>query len=98
MLIIKEYIITQELNYFENRLNKLKEINAPAIVIKNTEDEVNRLKDGILIIRGTKKLLNIKIDEQLTKVEGKQGNQVITFNNQVVYFPDAPNGRYIRKI
>jgi len=95
---IKEYIITQELKHFENRLAKLKEINAPAIVIKNTEDEVNRLKEGNLIIRGTKKLLNIEIDEQLTKVEGKLGNQVITFNNQVIYFPDAPNGRYIRRV
>ena len=97
-MIIKEYIITNELNYFQYRLQKLKEIQAPVIIIQNTEDEVNRLKEGNLIIRGTKKLLNIEIDEQLTKAEGKPGNQVITFNNQIVYFPDAPNGRYIRKI
>ena len=97
-MIIKEYIIANELNYFEYRLTRLKEIQAPAIIIQNTEDEVNRLKEGNLIIRGTKKLLNIEIDEQLTKAEGKPGNQVITFNNQVVYFPDAPNGRYIRKV
>jgi hypothetical protein len=95
---IKEYIITQELKHFENRLAKLKEINAPAIVIQNTEDEVNRLKDDILVIRGTKKLLDIEIIEPVN-IESKQpGNQVITFNNQVIYFPNAPNGRYIRKI
>lgn len=97
-MIIKEYIITNELNYFEQRLTKLKEIQAPAIIIQNIEDEINRLKEDNLIIRGTKKLLNIEIDEQLIKIEGKQGNQVITFNNQVVYFPDAPNGRYIRRL
>ena len=97
-MIIKEYIIINELNYLEYRLTRLKEIQAPAIVIKNTEDEINRLKEGNLVIRGTKKLLDIEIDEQLIKAEGKPGNQVITFNNQVVYFPDAPNGRYIRKV
>ena len=97
-MIIKEYIIANELNYFEYRLARLKEIQAPAIIIQNTEGEVNRLKEGNLVIRGTKKLLDTEIDEQLTKAEGKLGNQVITFNNQIVYFPDAPNGRYIRKI
>ncbi len=97
-MIIKEYIIANELNYFQYRVQRLKEIQASAIIIKNTEEEVNRLKEGNLIVRGTKKLLNIEIDEQLTKVEGKPGNQVITFNNQVVYFPDAPNGRYIRRV
>lgn len=96
-MIIKEYIITNELTYFETRLSKLKEINAPAIIIQNTEDEVNRLKDSTLVIRGTKKLLDIEIIEPAI-IEGKPGNQVITFNNQVVYFPDAPNGRYIRKV
>jgi len=97
-LNIREYIIINELNYFETRLNKLKAITAPAIIIKNTEDEVNRLRDGVLIFRGTKKLMDIEINNNGIKTEGKPGNQVITFNNQVVYFPDAPNGRYIRRV
>jgi len=53
---IREYIINYDLNFWQNRFNKLKEISAPNIVLQNIQEEINNLQSDKLTLKTGKKL------------------------------------------
>jgi len=53
---IREYIISYDLEFWQNRINKLKEISAPNIIIESIQQEIDNLKSGKLTLKTGKKL------------------------------------------
>ena len=94
---IKEYIIKFELNILQDRLSRLKEINAPNIVINTLQEEINRLKEGILKLTNGKKLSEQYevVDPKIVKT-GDGGYCLIQFGNKIEYCRNNRN-RYVRK-
>ena len=91
---IKEWIIRNELNGAEARLGKLKEINAPGVMIEGQQKVIEALRDGNLKITGKVE----KLENLVTGFEVKTGNmgkQYIEFKDGTKYFPNAKYGRYI---
>jgi len=96
-MTIKEYIINFELDILQNRLNKLTEIEAPEIILKSLQEEINRLKEGILKLTSGKKLSeqNEAINPEIVKT-GDGGYILIKFGNKLEYCRTNQN-RYVRR-
>jgi len=68
---IREYIINHDLNFWQNRFNKLKEITAPDIILQSIQEEINNLKSDKLALKTGKKLSESPaINPVIKKVEG----------------------------
>lgn len=94
-MTIKEYIIKTELTFNETRLKKLLELDAPAILIDNTQNKIDSLKTGILKCGGHKELLSTEFKNSVEKI-GNGGKVYFSFNNGTInYFPTARFGRCI---
>jgi len=68
---IREYIINHDLNFWQVRLNKLKEIEAPRIILQSIQEEINNLESDKLTLKTGKKLSESPaINPVIKKVEG----------------------------
>ena len=96
---IKEYIISYELNYWQNRLSKLKEISAPSIITQNIQEEIDKLNSGILTLKTGKKLSESPaINPSIKKAEN--GYVLIVFDSGTIFnieYCRKNFNRYVRK-
>ena len=95
-MTIREMILEKELRMAQERLDKLKEFDAPAIMIECQGKLVKELADGILKIKGDTQYL----DEVVTSYEvktGMGGKPYIQFHDNIMYFPYARYGKYIKR-
>ena len=68
---IREYIINHDLNFWQNRFNKLKGIDAPDIILQSIQEEINNLESDKLSLKTGKKLSESPaINPVIKKVEG----------------------------
>lgn len=95
-MTIKDVIIKTELTALKERLEKMKEMDAPDIIIDSLLTEINNLESGSLKIGGDKSLLNTEFVSSEIKT-GSGGKRYVHFNNGINYFPQARYGRYIAK-
>ena len=93
-MTIREFIINNEIKSFEERLSKLEEMSAPAIIIDSQRKAVDDLRNGVLKIGGAVE----KLDNEMIGFEIKKGNggkPYVEFADGTRYFPQAKYGRYI---
>ena len=95
-MTVKEYILEKEIISVGNRLERLKELGAPKIMITTLEGEVEALKQGELKIGGDLTLLDETFENREIKT-GRGGSQYVQINGSINYFPTAKYGRYIVK-
>lgn len=84
-MTIREYITAG----MTERLNKLIEIGAPAVIIEGQKKAIDNPKVG-----GAVEYLNTVITSKEVKT-GKGGKQYILFNGSIQFFPNARYGMYI---
>lgn len=95
-MTIKEYIIENTISGIKARLNTLKSIGAPEVMVKSCEDELNRLAEGNLKCGGNIELLEEEfISDELRR--GRGGIPYHVLNGNINYFPKAKYGRFIAK-
>lgn len=95
-MTIKDYILEGTIKSSETRLEKLKEMGAPGVMITSLEQNIEELKNGVLKIGGDVDVL----DEEFIDREFKTGNggkQYICINGSVNFFPNARYGMYIKR-
>lgn len=95
-MTIREWIIKGTLNAASYRLEKLKEIGAPEVMIEGQSKMVDNLKNGIIKIGGDTEIL----DEEYIGCEkktGRGGKTYFIINNEVNFFPAAKYGLYIKR-
>lgn len=95
-MTIFEYILDCELKSAEERLEKLKEFDAPTVIINGQESAIENLKAGKITISGDTDVLSDIYESREIK-KGRGGKIYITINGNVNYFPNARYGRYIKK-
>ena len=94
-MTIREKIIANEITAQTDRLTKLSEMGAPAVMITGTEKIIADLKSGNIKVGGDTELL----DQEYVSGESKKGNGgkvYIQINGNINYFPNARYGRYIK--
>lgn len=95
-MTIREWIIEGTLKQAEERLVKLKELNAPSVMILGQQKYVDKLRQNILKVGG----LDFLLDQEFKTVEKKVGNGgrvYYTINDDINYFPHAKYGCYVAK-
>lgn len=93
-MLVKEFIIKNLIESSEDRLEKLKEIGAPDIMIKSVENQIENLKSGKNKVGGSIHLLDKEyVSHECTK--GKGGKLVVIINGNIKYCPSAKYGQYI---
>ena len=98
---LKEYLLEKMKLGKENRIKRLKEINAPEIIIENEKKQYeNILKGNINLL--INKWNDNDFDVEFIKEERKTGNggkvyfQFTTKDNKIInFFPNAKYGRFI---
>lgn len=93
---VREWIIKNEVRMFEDRLQKLEAMGAPAIMIDGQRKAVEMLKAGNLEISGETDLLEVEVEGFECKT-GKGGKVYVQINGSINYFPQARYGRFISK-
>lgn len=97
---VKDWIVDGLLNNAKDRLNKLKEINAPEIMINGQAKYVKKLEDGNLkgIVSGDSRALN-SIMKNVRRSVGNGGKSFFVINDaSIFYYPNAKYGPYIKYI
>ena len=94
---IKSYIIEKEVSNSMERLQKLKEIGAPNVIIESLSKEIEKLKSGNLNIGGDKELIEEEFNNKEVK-KGQGGKVYIQFDGRINYFPNAKYGRFISRV
>jgi hypothetical protein len=95
-MTVKEYILEKEIKSVGHRLERMKELGAPEIIITTLENEVKALEQGELKIGGDLNLLDETFESREIKT-GRGGNSYVQINGSINYFPNAKYGRYIVK-
>lgn len=95
-MTIKEHILKQTKEYVEWRKNKLIDMGAPDILIKNCDEEMERLNNGDLRCSGEVELLDNELVSHEVK-QGRGGKLYHVFNGNINYFPKAKYGRFVAK-
>lgn len=94
-MTIKEFSCNMEINYHTDRLENLRQIGAPEIVIQAEEKDIRNLESNVLSLSGDTELLNTEYSNVKTK-KGKGGKYYYSFNDGTInYFPKAKYGRCI---
>lgn len=95
-MTIKDFIIEGTTSALIDRWKRLKDMDAPAILIQCCEEELTRLANHELRCDGKVELLN---EEYLSHVEkkGRGGITYYVFNGNINYFPHAKYGRFVVK-
>lgn len=91
---IREYIITAEANNLEKRIERLKEIGAPQLMVAKAEGQLAELRQGNIKIGGEVELLNETFEHYEVK-KGTGGRVYIEFDTVARYFPEAKYGKFI---
>jgi len=97
---IREYIINYELNYWQDRLDKLKEITAPSIMLQGIQEEINNLQSDKLSLKTGKMLSESPaINPVIKKINGDY--VLIEFDNDKaihgkIEFCRKSGNRYVR--
>ena len=91
---IKDYILENEIKNVSERLEKLKDIRAPQVMLDGLAKELQELRKGNFKITGDKELLNYKWKTREIK-KGRGGKVFIQFDGKINYFPTAKYGKYI---
>lgn len=95
-MTIREYILNGAIKTAQTRLEKLKEMSAPQIMIATLEADIEQMQAGSLKIGGDVEVL----DEELVSREFKTrrgGKQYIQINGCINFFPNAKYGMYVKK-
>lgn len=95
-MTIKEYILKQTKEYVVWRKDRLINMDAPAVLIKSCDEEMERLEKGDLRCSGEVELLDNEFVSHDVK-EGRGGKLYHVFNGNINYFPKAKHGRFIVK-
>jgi len=93
---VRDYILEGSTKSAEERLAKLQEMGAPAVMIDGQKNIVDELHSGNLKIGGDVELL----DEEYISREFKKGNGgkvYIQINGTINFFPNAKYGMYIKR-
>lgn len=91
---IRDYLLDTELKRFKARLRKLKEFNAPKIMVASLSRIVENMERGEFIVNGQQTLLLEECKSHEVK-KGRGGKEYIIFNEDICYFPSAQYGRFI---
>lgn len=94
-MTIKEHITDTMLAAAEDRLQKLKAIPAPAVMIEGQQRMVEDLKQGRLKISGDVSVLDEEVKSCVVKT-GRGGKRYAIFNDRINFFPAAKYGPYIK--
>ena len=95
-MTIKEFIIGNTAEDVRMRMEKLKEMGAPAILIRSCEEELDRLNKGDLRCSGDTFLLEEEFESHELR-KGRGGIPYHVFNGNINYFPKAKYGRFVAK-
>ena len=95
-MTIREWVVKGVLSATEYRLEKLKEMNAPKVMIEGVGKQVESLKAGIIKIGGDKDVLD-EIFESVETRKGRGGATYYCINGNVNFFPNARYGLYIKR-
>lgn len=95
-MTIKEFIIEKEMEATKDRFEKLTEMGAPEILLRNIEKQIAEMQDGNIQVGGDKKLLDCEAVTYMIK-KGNGGRLYIEFENGIKYFPNAKYGRFISR-
>ena len=96
-MTIREKMITSELESTETRLQKLKEVGAPSVVIESLEKSIQKLKSGEIDVGGESQLLDEEYENGIVQ-KGRSGKPYISINDgTILYFPTARYGRFIKR-
>ena len=92
---IKTFIINRELPQLEERIQKLEDMNAPAVIIENAKSEAAKMSQGEIKISGRKDKLGMEVTS--AEMKGKGKNLYWSFNNgEAIYYPNSKYGRHIK--
>ena len=91
---IIDFILRNECRQAQERLEKLIQMNAPAVIIEGQKKIVKELSTGKIKIGGDQDLLQ-RTFETFEVKKGKGGKLYIQFDNGIKYFPNAKYGRFI---
>ncbi len=89
-------ILEKELKATKDRLEKLIQMQAPEIIIRNLTAQVAEMENGEIKIGGDNALLDLAFESYEVKT-GNGGKKYIQFDNGVRYFPNAKYGRFITR-
>ena len=95
-MTIREFLIKNELKAAEERLARLQEMDAPAIMIPAVSKQIEEMRAGKFDVGGDRGL----IDLEFTSFEQKRmanGKPYLLFDCGATYFPKAKYGRFIIK-
>ncbi|MBQ4447448.1 MAG: hypothetical protein II897_04055 [Clostridia bacterium] len=95
-MTIREWLIENEARIQSERLSKLVEIGAPAVMLNAQRKLVEELDNGIVEVGGETALLETEIETYEWKT-GKGGKPYAHINGSVNFFPRAKYGRYIAR-
>lgn len=94
-MTIYEFIANGEIKLMQDRAAKLKELQAPAIMVTSLEEQIATAKAGTLKISGDKAALNEEYKSHEVRT-GRGGKHYLHINGNINYFPNAQYGRYIK--
>ncbi|QQO97308.1 hypothetical protein M1M30_gp027 [Maribacter phage Colly_1] len=97
MKTIKARILELTLESCSAHLKRLKEINAPEILIEGSTLYLAELERGEIEIAGSVELLEQEYVSH-EKLKGNGGKSYVCFNGTVNYFPKAKFGKYIAPV
>ena len=90
---IKTFLMNSEKRMLEKRLENLKNIEAPEVMISSLIKTLNNFEDTFKV-GGEKELLDVEYEKHEV-VKGKGGKIHLIINGYIVYFPEAKYGRFI---
>ena len=97
METVKQFLVRVHLANAEDRLQRLKDLETPTVLIKSQEAYIQHLRNGELKVGGDKDAL----EDEFIKAETKTGNggkQYVVINDGAInYFPQAHYGPYIKR-
>lgn len=95
-MLVKDLVIKFLVDTQSNRLAKLKELHAPAVMIESLEKAIESWKAGNLVVGGKKALLSEECKSFQVK-KGNGGKAYLEFDNGVKFFPQARYGFFISR-
>jgi hypothetical protein len=93
---IRQYITRVAISQGEKRLEKLKSLRAPFVLVEAVEREQARWKEGTVKINGEQTLLDVEFESVETRT-GNGGKKYLQFNGSINFFPEARHGLFIAK-
>lgn len=92
---IREHIAAGTIKALETRLEGLRNLNAPEVVLSSTMKAIEKAKIGEIGVKDKDNLLDIEVENFESKT-GRGGKQFISYNNgMILYFPAAKFGKFI---